>query len=309
MKTFSILVIGSIMMDLCLRTERIPLAGESMICDDYYRYIHGGKGANQAIAAARLCANTAFSGKVGSDPFGIDLAKALREAGICTDYLMTEKEGATGLAAIILEKNGQNRIIVYPESNMKLTPAEVEKAFEKEYDAMMIQFEIPRETVIHACRTAKEKGIPFIVDAGPAQNFPIEEITGAQILSPNETETYAMCRIRAEDSQSAEKASEILMRRSKAKYIVIKAGGNGAYLYDGANIKHFPAYQGIAPVDTTAAGDAFTAAMTLEYLKTNNIEEAIRFAHAAGAISVTRMGAQPSLPALREVEDFIAANR
>ena len=297
------LVVGSINMDLCLQMPKIPSGGESILCDSY-QYIHGGKGANQAVAAARLGADVTFAGKVGSDAFGGILTEALNSIGICTNFVYKGEGARSGLAVIILEGSGQNRIMIYPESNFLLTKNEIDGAFAQSYDAMMIQFEIREEIVVHACRLAVEKGIPFVVDAGPAMDFPIEKISGAEILSPNETETYALCKINVIDTQSAKAAAEILFERARPKYIVIKAGENGAYLYDGKNIKHFGAYK-VTAVDTTAAGDAFTAAMTLKYLENRDIGEAIRFAQAAGAVSVTKLGAQPSLPTLAEVEAFI----
>ena len=301
-----LLVVGSINMDLILRMEKIPSAGESMLCDTY-RYAYGGKGANQAVAAARLGAETTFAGKVGDDPVGGELAGSLKALGIKTCYLTEKKGSGSGLAVIALEGNGQNRIMIFPESNMSLRPEDVDEAFQDSYDAMLVQFEIPRDVVIHACKAAAGKGIPFIVDAGPAQDFPIESIPGAEIFTPNESETYAMCGIDVVDLQSASFAAKLLKDRSGARYVVIKAGGNGAYLYDGRNTKHFAANK-VTPVDTTAAGDAFTAAMAVEYLKSGSIESAITFAGAAGAVAVTRLGAQPSLPTLGEVEAFIKSH-
>jgi len=307
MKKPKILIIGSINMDLCLQTKRIPAAGESLLCDtcDSYRYIHGGKGANQAVAAARLEADVTFAGKVGSDPFGIELAASLKEEGINTGFLTVDNASATGLAVIILEATGQNRIMIYPGSNMRLTKNDIDNAFQYNYDAMIIQFEIPRDIIIYACETAKKRGIPFVVDAGPAQDFPIEKIPGSEIFTPNETETYALCGLCVEDEQSAKTAAEILMKRNDSKYIVIKAGENGAYLYDGGEILHFTSYK-VKPVDTTAAGDAFTAAMTTEYIKTDDIVKAIEFAQAAGAVTVTKIGAQPSLPTIENINAFLA---
>jgi len=303
MSVCKILVVGSINMDLCLKTQRVPVAGENLLCDEYH-YIHGGKGANQAVAAARLGAQATFVGCVGDDAAGSELVAALDELGIRTSYMRIEKNARSGLAVVILEKGGQNRILVYPQSNMKLAPRDIDDAFAEPYDAMIIQFEISREVVVHACKTAAMKGVPVIVDAGPARDFPIEEISGAEILSPNETETFAMTGIRVDDLHSAKSASRILMERSNARYIVIKAGAQGAYLYGGSEIKHFAAHK-ITAIDTTAAGDAFTAAMTLEYLKTGSIETAIKFAHGAGALAATKLGARPSMPTLREVEVFI----
>jgi len=298
-----VLVIGSINMDLCLKISRTPSAGESLIGETYH-YIPGGKGANQAVAAAKLGAEVTFVGKVGDDATGKELADSLKSIGVDTEYLYKASDTSSGLAVVILEETGQNRILVYPGSNMELTTEDIDKAFQKAYDAMIIQFEIPQEVVIHACHLAAERGIPFIVDAGPAQNFPIEEISGAEILTPNETETYAMCQIDVTDITSAKTASEVLMKRSKARYVVIKAGESGAFIYDGNEIKQYEAFK-VDPVDTTAAGDAFTGAMAVVYAGGGDIEEAVCFANAVGAVTVKTLGAQPSIPARSEVDAFL----
>ena len=305
MKKLKILVIGSINKDLVLETDRIPVSGESLIYSKNYNYMNGGKGANQVVAAARLGAETTFAGKVGSDLFGSELISALKGFGVCTDYMKAEKNINSGFAVIILEDNGKNRILVYPGSNMIWDIADVDEVMHQHFDAMIVQFEIPEDIIIYACQKACEKNLPFFVDAGPAQDFPIEKIYGADVLSPNETETFAMCKVIVRDIISAETASKILMERSKAKFIVIKAGESGAYLYNGNNIEHFSAYK-VNAVDPTAAGDAFTAAMTIRYIESGDIREAIRFAMATGAVTVTKMGAQPSLPTLAEVEEFIS---
>ena len=189
-----ILVVGSINMDLLLRTPRVPMAGESFVgCD--YGYIPGGKGANQAVAAALLGANVDFVGKVGSDAHGPKLKGLLEKNGVSARYLSVDESSQTGLAVVMLEDNGQNRIVVFPGANMQVRKEDVRRAFEKDYDAVIVQFEVSAEIVAETCRLAKEKGIPVVVDAGPAQDFPLEQIKGIDILSPNETETFAMCGI------------------------------------------------------------------------------------------------------------------
>jgi len=298
----NILVIGSLNMDLILQTAVLPVAGENLFGSNY-QYVHGGKGGNQAIAAAKLGADVTFVGCVGNDNFGDELVSSLESNNIKTNYVTRDATTNTGLAVIMLEEDGQNRIVVYPESNMKLTTDAIDKVFEQQFDAMIIQFELPEDVIVRACELAVLKKIPFVIDAGPAQDFPIEKTPYAEILSPNETETYAMSKVQVVDIESAKKAAEILQLRSKAKYIVIKSGEKGAYIYDGKKIKHTPALK-VKAVDATAAGDAFTAAMTVEYVKNDQIEEAVAFANVVGAITVTKLGAQPSLPDRTEIEDY-----
>ncbi len=298
----NILVVGSINMDLVLRTHKIPSAGESHIGIDY-THIPGGKGANQAVAAALLGANVDFAGKVGRDSNGLRLKKGIESKGISTEYLTVDEQSQTGLAVVMLEDTGQNRIIIFSGANMQIRSEEVQKAFEKNYDAVIIQFEVPQEIVIETCTLATEKNIPVVVDAGPAQNFPLEKINGITILSPNETETREMCGIEPDSIENTEKAAKILKQRSNADIIVIKMGKKGALLYSGENSKLFSAPE-VKVVDTTAAGDAFTGALALEYIKSGNIEKAIKFANIVGALTVTKLGAQPSLPFIREVGKF-----
>lgn len=298
----NILVVGSINMDLVLRTLRVPLAGESFFGRDY-SYIPGGKGANQAVAAALLGAGIDFVGKVGKDSNGLRLKEELEKREISTRYFMVDEQSQTGLAVVMLEDNGQNRILVYSGANMQIRKEDIQKAFEKDYDMVIVQFEVPREIVIETCSLAKQRNIPVIVDAGPALDFPLEEIRGIHILSPNETETFSMCGIEPDSTEKAKEAAKILQQRCDANLIVIKMGKKGAMLYSDGRTELFPVPD-VKVVDTTAAGDAFTAAMAIEYVKSGDIEKAIRFANIVGTITVTRLGAQPSLPSLYEVMEF-----
>lgn len=299
----SILVVGSVNMDLVLRTPRIPKSGESLI-GEFYLYVPGGKGANQAVAAARLGASVTFVGRVGEDNHGVRLKEQFRKEGICIDFLKDDCENQTGLAVILLEETGDNRILVYPGANMAIDMNDVEGAFARDYDAVLLQLEVPRDVVVKACHLAREKNIPAILDAGPAQAFPLEQLAGLKILTPNETETCALTGIEVNTVEDAERAAKVLAEKSKAAFVVIKMGSKGAILYDNGHVEHFPAYR-VRAVDTTAAGDAFTAAMAIHYVQHGDIREAIRYANAVGALTVTRMGAQPSLPISEEVELFL----
>jgi ribokinase len=302
-KTPNILVVGSINMDLVLRTSKVPVAGETFIGNNY-DYIPGGKGANQAVSASLLGANVDFVGKVGADANGFRLKKLLEEKNISITNFPVDESSQTGLAVIMVETNGQNRILAFPGANMEISVKDIQKSFQKDYDAVIIQFEISEEIVIETCSLAIQKKIPVIVDAGPANDFPLERIKGIDILSPNETETFALCGIEPDTVPKSLEAAKLLKKRSDARIIVIKMGKNGAFLYSDEFAELFPS-QKVEAVDSTAAGDAFTAAMTLEYMKSGDIKKAIRFANIVGALTVTRLGAQPSLPSLYEVEKFV----
>jgi ribokinase len=297
-----ILVVGSINMDLVIKCDNAPDGGETVLGQSY-SYIPGGKGANAAVAAARLGAEVTFAGRVGKDANGASLRANLCREGISADFIGEDETNGTGLAAITLEKTGQNRIIVIPGANMSIEKEDIHKAFERDYDAVMMQFEISREIIIETCRIAREKGIPVILDAGPAQPFPLDKLGELEIISPNETETFSLTGIKINSIEDAKTASKLLQEKSNAKLVVIKLGDKGAYLYQNGEGELFPSHK-VEVVDTTAAGDAFTAALTCEYTATGDIRQAIRYANFVGALAVTKLGAQPSLPTAEEVRSF-----
>jgi ribokinase len=300
---FSILVVGSINLDLVLKTSRIPDAGESLIGENYL-YIPGGKGNNQAVATSRLGGMVTFVGCIGIDSAGTRLRNQIKKEGINTNYLKQTSDDKTGLAVIMLEESAQNRILVYPGANMFLTKEDIDEAFSRTYDCILLQLEIPSDVVIYTCNKAKERGIPIILDAGPAQHFSLEQIKGLDILSPNETETYALTGIKVENINEAKEAALLLANRSEACNIVIKMGRKGAFLYNNGYTKMYSGYS-VNAIDTTAAGDAFMAALTLMYLEKRDIDQAIKYANIVGALTVTKLGALPSLPTFLEVQEFM----
>ncbi len=302
-----ILVVSSANIDFVQRVKKIPEGGETVIETLGYSYVPGGKGANSALSFARLGADTVFCTKVGRD----DNAKKLRELysteGIDTRFICEDREEPTGLASIIVEENGQNRIIVYPGANKCLSENDVEEAFTCYPDGVFIQFEIPTEAVVAAARFAREKEIPFFVDAGPARaDFPLEELCGVEIISPNETECEILTGIRPDSVQNCLKAAIRLATVTEAKYVVLKLGHRGSFVYDGKYYNIIPSHK-VAVADTTAAGDVFTAALSYAYLKKGDILEAARFATIAGAICVSREGASTSIPYLSEINEFAKA--
>jgi ribokinase len=296
----NIVVIGSINMDLVLVSQRIPNQGESLIGEKYF-YSCGGKGANQAVALKRLGADTRMIGRVGNDNNGLILKRQLTSEGINTESVICDQNSSTGLAVIMLDSEGNNRISVFPAANMRVEKNDF-KVYLDNPSALLIQFEIPVETVIEACKICIKKNIITVVDAGPAQDFPLEKIKGVTVLSPNETEAEVMCGFPVTDEQSAYEACKLLMKRSAAKYIVLKRGCHGAALFDGGNFEVFPVKNNAKVVDTTAAGDCFTAALTLKLLECKDIRSAIQFANLAASVKVSRMGAQSAMPYLYEVE-------
>ena len=296
-------------MDLVLQADRLPQTGESYFGSDY-RYIPGGKGANQATAAARLGAQVTFVGRVGDDPHGQVLKRSLAEEGIETSGISVDTSHSTGLAVIFVEPSGENRIMVFAGANMEMKPEDAEMAFVRNegrpFDAVMMNFEIPDDVLFPLCSRAAKAGTPVVIDAGPARAFPLEKLEGVTILSPNETEAEALTGIDCGTDAGAEAAAVKLKERCDAEWIVLKLGMRGALLYGESTVSRVPAF-GVRAVDATAAGDAFTAGLAVHYVSTKDIRQALAFGTAAGAITVTRLGAQPSLPSKEEVTAFLTS--
>lgn len=299
-----ILVVGSINMDLVLQTDRAPAPGET-VPGLSYSYICGGKGANQAVAAARLGARVDLVARVGHDAEGEKLRRGLEDEGISTKFVTRDNRSPSGLAVILVEANGQNRLIVYSGANMTIEAEHAEKALQGEYDALMLQLEVPDAVVTASFAAARKKRIPVILDAGPARPFDLNRIRGIDILTPNQHEAAALTGIPCENQGDARNAGKRLRELSDAKHIVIKMGSAGAFLMSGQICELIPAFP-IKPVDPTAAGDAFTAAMVIDWLRTGDIRQAVRYGNAAGALAATSLGAQTSLPRTEEVDEFLA---
>lgn len=291
-------VVGSINMDLILNMKKVPDVGENVLGTDY-GYANGGKGANQATALAKLGADVKMVGKVADDANGNKLLENLRNNNIDVSGVATDGT-QTGLAAIILDGDGRNRIVVYEGANTEIESDKATAEIEDNLDLLLLQFETNEEVVINCVNKAVESGITTVIDCGPAKNFSLEKMQGATILSPNESETKALTGIYPDNEENILKASKMLEERSKAKYIVLKLGERGCALWDGNELKLFPPYKSNV-VDTTAAGDCFTAALALEYIRSGNIEKACDTGNKAGSIAVSRMGAQDSMPTIEEI--------
>ncbi len=289
---------GSINMDIILSAKHLPEIGENVL-GSTYSYAHGGKGANQAIGLSRLGASVKMIGKVGDDANGSSLIKNLEKNNV--DVSGVANDGtSTGLAAILIDGEGRNRIIVYESANAEIVPEEAASHITEDLDVLLVQFETKEEVVTASVNRAIELGITTVVDCGPAKNFSLEKMQGMTILSPNENETEALSGIFPCDEETALKASEVLYERSRAKYIVLKLGSRGCSLYDGKEIKYFAPYP-TNVLDTTAAGDSFTAALALEYVRSGDIEKACDTGNRAGSIAVSRVGAENSMPTADEL--------
>ena len=298
------LVIGSVNMDVVARVDGVPAPGQNVRGRDL-RTIPGGKGANQAVAAARLGAETAFLGRVGDDGFGSRLRANLEAEGVGVDSLETVRDCASGVALILVDAAGENTIVVTPGANNRLTPDDVDAArgLVAAADAVVLQLEIPAETVARAVALAREVGTPTILDAGPPRKPVDEAAFDATVLTPNEAEAASLLAIEPGTLGLEEMARELLACGPGA--VVLKAGPRGAVVARGNRCEGVPAFR-INPVDTTAAGDAFTAALAVETVKGTDLAAAARVANAAGALACLKFGAQPSMPTADDIARFLA---
>jgi len=299
-----VVVVGSVNMDLVIQVGRMPRAGETLIGSNFTRAC-GGKGANQAVATARLGAKTTFIGRVGDDDFGRALKANLKKDGVSTRYLLTDDEAPTGVALIIVDKSGENSIVVASGANARVSPDDLSAAKGAWRGArfLIVQFEVPLETVEAALDTARRHEVTSILDAGPAKKCPARILRKADIVSPNEVESETLTGLRIRGIRSAERVAS-KFRKMGVRTIVLKLGALGALVADGDKCVHIPTPK-IKAVDSTAAGDAFTGALAVFLGEGKDLIEATRYACCAGALACLKVGAQPSLPHRCELEKFI----
>jgi ribokinase len=301
-----VVVVGSLNMDLVVRAAHLPAQGETILGGEFLM-IPGGKGANQAVAAARLGAEVAMVGRVGNDGFGQALRTNLAGESIDVTHIRTDPAASTGVALITVDDSGQNTIVVVSGANMRLTPAEVEAAFTQigQFDVVMMQLESPIACVETASRLARQAGARTILNPAPARPLPGSLLEQIDILVLNETEASLLSGVGVSEIEGADRAARQLISQGIGS-VVITLGERGALLVAGKEDEplHFPAYP-VQVVDTTAAGDAFVAGLAVGLGEGMPLQEAVRLGNAAGALSVTRLGAQPSLPTRGEVDQLL----
>lgn len=301
-----IIVIGSLNADLVVRAPRFPAPGETIQGEDL-AIIPGGKGANQAVAAARLGANVAMIGRVGADSFGISLIENLKQNHVDATRVVRDASAATGTAVIVVDSHGQNSIVLSPGANAKIKPADVEPASFLDPSLLLLQLEIPTETVLRAARLAKKSGLRILLNPAPAKQLPDELIKLADFIIPNETELSLLTKQAVSDMKSAEAAARSLVTR-EAQTVIVTLGANGALIVNKDGAKRIPSFK-VKAVDTTAAGDAFIGGLAIALLGSQSLEDAVQYASACGALAVMKFGAQPSLPTADEVKQFVRARQ
>lgn len=291
----SIVVIGSSNTDMVIQTDHLPLPGETILGGEFFMNA-GGKGANQAVAAARLEGQVTFVCKTGTDIFGQQALELFQQEGIKTGYVFTDNVNASGVALITVDKNGENCIAVASGANATLSKEDVRQAEEeiKNASIVLVQLEIPLQTVIHVCSIAAKHKIPVVLNPAPACSLPEEIYQNISIITPNETEAEILTGIKTIDNDSALKAGQVLLNKG-VKTVIITLGSKGAMIIskDGSQSIEAPAVQA---VDTTAAGDVFNGALCVALAERQSMESAVAFACQAASISVTRLGAQSSAP-------------
>lgn len=296
-------VVGSLNTDLVIRAPALPQPGETVTGGEFATF-PGGKGANQAVAAARLGARVAMVGCVGGDDFGRRLIDGLRAEGIDVTHVRVDEGSPSGTALITVDPQGQNTIVVAPGANLRLTPDDVARAeaLVRESAVVLLQLEVPPETVLAAARLASTHGARVVLDPAPAKPVADAMVRLVEVINPNESEARTLTGIPVTDEGAAGRAAAELVRRG-ARAAVIKLGARGAYVYDGTRGEMVAGIP-VQAVDATAAGDAFAAALGVGLAEGMALRDAVRFANAAGALSVTRRGAQPSMPFRADVDAF-----
>jgi ribokinase len=298
-----VVVLGSVNADLVLRCERLPRPGETVRGEDF-RILPGGKGANQAVAAARLGARVEFIGCVGADAFGQQARDALQREGVGTAHLRTLAGECTGTAIVLVERSGQNSIAIAAGANARLGVAQVDAAAAIiQHAALLVcQLESPLTAVAHAIALARHRGVPVLLNPAPARPLPAELLANVDVLLPNEGEAAQLLGLPAGQAFDPAQAAQALRTRGP-RTVIVTLGGDGVCVADAAGARRWPAPR-VRPVDTTGAGDTFIGAYVAARCGAVPDDEAIAFAQRAAAISVTREGAMAAMPTRAECESL-----
>ena len=300
-----ITISGSSNTDLIMQVDKTPGPGETII-GKQFTVTPGGKGANQAIAAARTGGDVSFIGCIGKDVFGKLAIEKLDKANIDTSCIYGNSDTPSGMALVYVDANGENSISIAPGSNFELSPQNIDESLDRLSNTKIIltQLEIPIETVERAAQLARKRGITFILDPAPAASLNNNLMGNVDIITPNETEAEMLTGIALNNEKNLKSACEDLHKQG-VKTIIITLGSRGTFLSDSDYSQLIPTYK-VDPIDTTGAGDIFNGALARKLSDNIDIIEAIKFANAAAAISVTKLGAQASAPKKSEIDAFLS---
>ncbi|MEI7535405.1 MAG: ribokinase, partial [Verrucomicrobiae bacterium] len=304
MKQPSIVVVGSSNTDMIIQLDRIPKPGETIL-GGTFTTAAGGKGANQAVGAARAGGRVTFVARVGRDMFGDQALAGFQKDGICVDYVARDRKAPSGVALIFVARNGENSIAVAGGANGQLSPADVRKARTvlSKAAVMVLQLEIPLPTVEAAAELASKLGVRVILNPAPARELPKSLLRQVSILTPNETEAELLTGVKVTNEASMKRAADILLACG-VETVILTLGARGAFVAGPGAHQWVRGFE-VKPVDTTAAGDIFNGALAVALAEGKPLLDAVRLANAAAAISVTRLGAQPSAPPRREIEKLL----
>ncbi len=296
-------------MDLVVKSPRIPAVGETILGEDFIM-TPGGKGANQAVAAAKLGAEVYFIAKLGDDIFAEQSLKNFKKEGVNTKYVIQTNQAPSGVALITVDDVGNNVIVVAPGANQKLSPDDVKKAQSSiaSSGALVAQLEIPLETVEFAAQLANDSGVPFILDPAPAQKLSPELLKMVDVLTPNETEARILTGVEVTSNRDSARTAAKKLLECGVRSVILTMGANGFLLAADDKMEFVPAVK-VDAVDATAAGDAFTGSLAVGLAQGKTLADAATFANYVAALSVTKMGAQSSMPTREAVESFVRAVR
>lgn len=303
LRNHCILVVGSSNTDMVIKTNHLPRPGETVLGGTFFMN-PGGKGANQAVAIARLGGMVSFICKTGSDIFGHQSQQLFEEEGIDTSYIFSDPKNPSGVALISVDSHAENCIVVASGANANLLPSDLEKAEEaiEKAELILMQLEIPMNTVEFVAETARKRNKRVILNPAPAQPLSAELLSRLYMITPNETEAEMISGVKITDEVSARKAAQVI-RKMGVENVIITLGSKGALVYSDSMVELVPAVK-VEAIDTTAAGDVFNGALTVALSEGRDLKEAVGFACKASAISVTRVGAQSSAPYRSEVDIF-----
>ncbi len=301
MNSKKIVVVGSCNTDMVVKSDRLPVPGETVL-GGAFMMNPGGKGANQAVAIARMGGNVTFISKTGNDLFGRQSVEMYGDENIVTDYIFSDQHLPSGVALIMVDRNGENCIVVASGANGSLSPKDIEKARNviENADILLMQLEVPMDTVEYAAKLAHEKGIKVVLNPAPAAFLSNELLKCLYAVIPNKTEAEMLSGIKVSDLETAKQAADIIAAKGVDK-VVITLGSKGALIKDGDVYSFIPADK-VEAVDTTAAGDTFCGAFCVGISEGLSIEDAVKMATKAAGITVTREGAQAAIPYRKELE-------